>query len=144
MVAMKPLSQRQPFLSVRRLLRAHWWLQALVLLGFWWGVDLVVRLSGCPVPSPVVALLLVLVLLATKRLRLGSVRRGARWFLAEMLLFFIPAVLAVVDHPNLWGPTGLKILVVITVGILVVMLVTAGVVEVCVRLQETRGGRDVH
>jgi holin-like protein len=128
-------------MSVRRLFRAHWWLQVLLLVALWWIVDLLVRLTGFLIPSPVVALFLLLGLLATKRLRLGSVRRGARWFLAEMLLFFIPAVLAVVDHPNLWGLTGLKILVVITVGILVVMLVTATVVELCVRLLGNRGAR---
>jgi len=45
-----------------------------------------------------VGLALALVLLANNRISLFSMRRGAQWFLAEMILFFVPAVLAIIDH----------------------------------------------
>ena len=59
----------------------------------------------------------------------ASLRRGANWLLAEMLLFFIPAILAVLNHPEFWGWLGLKILAVILVGTGTVMVVTALTVE---------------
>jgi putative effector of murein hydrolase LrgA (UPF0299 family) len=38
-----------------------------------------------------------------------SIRRGATWFISDMPLFFVPAVLAVLDHRELLGALGLKI-----------------------------------
>ncbi|WP_144640655.1 CidA/LrgA family protein [Bordetella genomosp. 13] len=89
--------------------------------------------SGLPVPGGVVGLLLVLALLASGRLRLRSVRRGARWLLAEMLLFFVPAVMSVLDHREFLGLLGLKLLAVIALGTLLVMAGTAITIDLCYR-----------
>jgi len=40
----------------------------------------------------------VLTLLATRRISLFTLRRGAEWFVGEMMLFFVPAVVSVLDH----------------------------------------------
>ncbi len=74
---------------------------------------------------------LLLALFATGRFSPVNLHRGAEWFLAEMLLFFIPAVPAVLNHRGFLGWLGLKVLVVILVGTAVVMLVTAFFVEAC-------------
>lgn len=74
-----------------------------------------------------------LVLLANRRISLSSMRRGAQWLLAEMLVFFAPAVLAVVDHREFLGLLGLIILIVILVGTATVMGVTALTVDLCYR-----------
>jgi holin-like protein len=56
-----------------------------------------------------------------------------------MLLFFVPAVLAVMDHREFLGLLGLKILSVILLGTVVVMSVTALVVDLGYRLSEAHG-----
>lgn len=104
-----------------------------LLLAFWWLGDAVTRAADLPVPGGVIGMALVLVLLATQRLSIQSLRRGADWFLGEMLLFFVPAVLAVLDHREFLGLLGLKILTVIVVGTVVVMAVTAVTVDLCYR-----------
>ena len=38
-------------------------------------------------------------------------RRGTEWFINDMVLLFVPAVLAVLDHRELFGLVGLKVLV---------------------------------
>ena len=124
-----------------RRIRAIWfrscrrsrWLQVLVILGFWFAGDMVARMTGLPVPGAVLGLFLLLILLGSGKLGIGTVRQGARLFLADMLLFFIPAVLAVLDHPELVGLLGLKILVVILASTIMVMLVTAVVIDLCSR-----------
>ena len=137
-----------------RRIRAVWlrscrrsrWLQVLVILGFWFAGDLTVHMTGLPVPGAVLGLFLLLLLLGSGKFGLGSVRHGARFFLADMLLFFIPAVLAVLDHPELAGMLGVKILAVILTSTLIVMLVTAAVVDLCHRWlnswQEAGHGRN--
>lgn len=108
---------------------------------------------GLPVPGGVIGMALVLLLLATRRLRVRNVHRGASWLLGEMLLFFIPAVLAVVQYRELVRHQGWRICAVIALSTLAVMVVTALVVEQVYRLElrlarrasnATRNGQQRH
>lgn len=108
-----------------------------------WGLgEAFSRATGLPVPGGIVGLALALLLLASRRVSLFSLRRGAQWFLAEMLLFFIPAVLAVTEHRELLSLVGLKILAVILVGTAAVMGVTALTVDLCTRWRLRHGTAD--
>ena len=80
-----------------------------------------------------------LVLLARRRLSAVSMRRGAEWLLADMLLFFVPAVLAVLNYPEFLGLTGLKILFVILASTIAVMVTTAFVVDRAYRWRADHG-----
>lgn len=104
-------------------------LQVGAIVAFWLAGEAIVRASSIPVPGAVVGLALLFVLVATRRVSESSVRRGAQWFLADMLLFFVPAVLAVLDHREFVGLLGLKLLFVILASTAAVMLVTALVVD---------------
>jgi holin-like protein len=125
----------------RRRCRSSRWFQILLILLFWLAGELIVRATGLALPGPVVGLFLVLTLLASGKLSVLTLRRGAHWFLAEMLLFFVPAVLAVLDHPEFLGLLGLKILVVIVVGTLMIMTVTAAVIDLGYRLSYPEKGQ---
>lgn len=116
-----------------RLIQRSTMLQLGIVAAFWLTGEAVVRMLGVPMPGGIVGLALLLLLLATRRLSAASMRRGADWLLADMLLFFVPAVLAVLDHREFLGIVGLKILFVISVSTAVVMLVTAFAVERCYR-----------
>jgi len=109
-------------------------MQIATLFGFWLAGEGFVRLVGLPLPGGIVGMALVLALLLSGRISLFSMKRGAEWFLAEMLLFFVPAVLAVLEHQELLGMLGVKIMAVILVGTLTVMTVTALTVDMCYRL----------
>ena len=64
---------------------------------------------------------------------------GAKGLLNHMLLFFVPAVITLRDHAELVSPLGLKLLAVIVAGIVSVMLGTALIVELSVRLRSRHG-----
>jgi len=125
----------------RRRCRSSLVLQTLLILAFWRLGEFVAHAVHLPVPGAILGLAMVLALLGSRRLSICTVRRGARWFIADMLLFFVPAVLAVLDHPELIGVTGLKILTVIVVGTLIVMVVTAAVIDVCYCMNLTGKGQ---
>ena len=108
-------------------------LQILLLIAFWLAGDLLVRCTGLPLPGGIVGMFLVLGLLASRWISPVIMRRGAQWFLGEMLLFFVPVVLAVLDHREFLGWVGLKILAVILLGTITVMGVTALTVDLCCR-----------
>ncbi len=105
--------------------------QVLLVFIFWLSCDLVVKLIKLPVSGGVLGLGIVLLLLMTKHLQLDSIKSGAQLLLADMLLFFIPAVLAVLEHKEFIGFLGLKIFFVIVLSTLAVMLITALVVDYC-------------
>jgi len=88
---------------------------------------------GLPIPGGVIGMALVLALLATRRLRVRNVHRGASWLLGEMLLFFVPAVMSLLDHREFLGMLGVKLLVVIVLGTALVMTGTALTIELCYR-----------
>jgi holin-like protein len=58
-----------------------------------------------------------------------------------MLLFFVPAVMAVLDHHEFVGLLGLKIVAVILVGTVLVMGGTALTVDLCYRWRARREAR---
>lgn len=124
---------RSVSVKTRRFARTRRVPQILFLVALWLAGEAIVRLSGLPLPGSVIGLGLALALLLGGRISGHSLKRGADWFLGEMPLFFVPAVPAVLDHPEFMGTTGLKLLAVILSGTLVVMVVTGLVVELCSR-----------
>jgi len=119
-----------PVLSRRRLHRMRA-AQVGLIMGFWLAGEALVRLVHLPVPGGIVGLALLLAAMAAGWISPFSARRGAQCLLADMLLFFVPAVPAVVEHGEFVGILGLKILAVILVGTVAVMAATALTVDAC-------------
>lgn len=115
-----------------RLVRARVW-QAVLLIGFWQLGDWITRQCHLPIPGAITALFIVLALLGLGWLPVQKIHHGASWFIGEMLLFFVPPLLALLDYPQFFGLLGLKLLVAIVAGTLIVMTATALTVEACSR-----------
>lgn len=126
------MSKHKPLLLMHRVPL----LQVCVVAAFWLLGEALARLLGLPVPGGIVGLAMVLILLASRRLSAPAMRRGAQWLLSDMLLFFVPAVLAVLDYREFLGLTGLKILFVIVLSTAAVMFATAFTVDCCYRWRQ--------
>ena len=88
---------------------------------------------GWPIPGGVMGLALLLILFASGVLKPAMLQLGAGWLMAEMLLFFIPALMSLLDYGSLIRDEGWRILLVIAVSTLMVMIVTAMTVEMVCR-----------
>ncbi|MCY1439854.1 Holin-like protein CidA [compost metagenome] len=88
---------------------------------------------GWPIPCGVMGLALLLLLFASGVLKPAMLQLGAGWLMAEMLLFFIPALMSLLDYGALVREEGWRILLVIAVSTLMVMVVTALTVELVCR-----------
>ncbi|MFG0531488.1 CidA/LrgA family protein [Pseudomonas sp. yb_2] len=88
---------------------------------------------GWPIPGGVMGLALLLILFASGVLKPAMLELGAGWLMAEMLLFFIPALMSLLDYGALIREEGWRILLVIAVSTLIVMIVTAMTVEMVCR-----------
>ncbi|NWA38849.1 CidA/LrgA family protein [Pseudomonas reactans] len=104
-------------------------------------VLLAIYLLGCqlavwlawPIPGGVVGLGLLLATFASGLVKPAALQLGAGVLMAEMLLFFIPALMSLLDYGVLLRNDGWRILLVIGLSTLAVMLVTAFTVELVCR-----------
>lgn len=98
--------------------------QIIIVLAVWGCAYVLQKLLNLPVASGVLGFFLLLFLLEMKWLKLAHVERGADLLLAELLLFFIPPVVGVIQYQDLLIASGWKILLVILISTALVMMVS--------------------
>ena len=98
--------------------------QIIIILAVWSCAYVLQKLLNLPVASGVLGFFLLLFLLEMKWLKLAHVERGAELLLAELLLFFIPPVVGVIQYQDLLIASGWKILLVILISTALVMMVS--------------------
>ncbi|WP_312367950.1 CidA/LrgA family protein [Stenotrophomonas sp.] len=123
------LSLRRSRLNLKRWLRRSTWLQIGLLVTVWLLADTLMRYLGVPVPGGIVGLFVLLLAFALHWLSPRSFAQGAQWLLAEMLLFFVPAAMILLDNRQMFGWLGVKLLAVVVGGTVLVMAATALTVE---------------
>ncbi|MFK8257967.1 CidA/LrgA family protein [Erwinia sp. AnSW2-5] len=104
-------------------------LQVALYVGLFLVSEQLVNWLHLPLPANIVGMLLLLSMIMLHVMPLGWVKAGASWLLAEMLLFFVPAVVAVVNYGDLLRLEGWRILLVIGVSTLLVLGATSLVVD---------------
>ncbi|WP_072669884.1 MULTISPECIES: CidA/LrgA family protein [Vibrio] len=105
-------------------------------LGLIWLIaDRLVDYFHLPLPANLTGMLLLLALVFSKIVNVEWLRRGAAWLLAEMLLFFVPAVVAVVNYQPLVREQGGRIILVLVLSTVLVIAITAWVVDRLYRLE---------
>lgn len=110
--------------------------QVTLLALIWLSADFVSRHYLPQIPSSLLGMACVLLLLALRVIRRDWLAHGAGWLISEMLLFFVPAVIAIIQYPDLIEHNGLAIMVVILGSTVCVMASTALAVDATWRLQE--------
>lgn len=94
-----------------------------------------------PIPGGVIGLALLLLSFATGFVKPSTLQTGAGLLLAEMLLFFIPPLMSLLDYGTLVRTEGWRIMLVIGFSTLMVMVVTAFTVEMVCRLRDRSEGK---
>ncbi len=112
-------------------------LYVVIFLFAQWLVDL----WHLPLPANLVGMLLMLLMIVCRVVPLKWIRAGSRWLLAEMLLFFVPAVVAVVNYAELLMIDGWRIFLVIAISTVLVLSATALVVDKVYRYELARIAR---
>ncbi len=109
--------------------------QIVLLAAIWLLADIAVRTLHLPLPANLTGMLLLLACILLGVVKAQWFEAGARWLLAEMLLFFVPAVVAVVNYQELLLQEGWRIMVVLLVSTTLVLGTTALVVDRVYRLE---------
>ena len=109
--------------------------QSALLAGLWFVADQAARRLSLPVPGSVLGLATLLILLLTGGIAPKWVKAGADWLLSNMLLFFIPAAVAVVQYGGLFKSDGWRLALVVVAGTFTVMIAVAFTVDQAARFE---------
>ena len=104
-------------------------LQVSLLSAIWISMDWLRQRYGWSMPAGLIGFGLLAVGLFSGLVKARWLQTGTNWLLAEMLLFFVPAMLVVTEYPDLIRHQGLRILAVIVASTACVMAVTALAVD---------------
>src|SRR5471032_2401445 len=100
-------------------------IQVVLYAIFFLIADRLVTLLHLPLPANIVGMLMLLLMIMFRVLPLKWVKDGSRWLLVEMLLFFVPAVVAVVNYAQLLMVEGWKIFLVIGISTMLTLGATS-------------------
>lgn len=102
----------------------HWLrllVQIAILIGFQQLGEWISQLFQFPIPGSVIGLVGLFLCLKWKWIRLEWIERGASLMIGELMLFFIPAAVGVIQYKELILQSGLQMLVFIIVSTLLMM-----------------------
>ncbi|MFJ7950284.1 CidA/LrgA family holin-like protein [Lysinibacillus sp. NPDC096418] len=89
----------------------------------------IASLLHIPIPGSIIGLGILFLLLQFKIVKLEWIEVGAALLLSELLLFFVPSAIGVIDYDALFGVQGMKVIAVIVGSGIVVMLATGYMAE---------------
>ena len=119
--------------GVRRIqiaIRRHAILQIGVLVGAWAIGEWLVAKAGIPLPGGVIGFLVLAACLFGGAVSPKWFSKGASGLLDHLALFFVPAMVALVGRSELMGSLGIKLLLIVLTGTVLVMGGTALIVEI--------------
>lgn len=99
-----------------------------IVLGYQVVGELIIRLTGIPVPGPVIGMVLMLLSFLIKDNLIGIVRPTAGVLLANLSLLFVPAGVGIMRHGQRFLDEGVGIMVTLVLSTVIAMLVTAYVI----------------
>ncbi|WP_059041828.1 CidA/LrgA family protein [Paenibacillus rubinfantis] len=102
------------------------------------ALNKVAELLHLPIPGSILGIALLFTLLKTGVVKLKWIERGANWLLAELLLFFVPAAVGVMQYIPLLESEGVRILIVVILSTVIVM-VSSGLIAS--RIEKRKEGR---
>lgn len=90
-----------------------------------------------PIPASMFGLCLLFLALFLKIIKLEWVEKGANWLMAELLLFFIPSAVGIVNYDEIISLQGAEIVMLIGISTMIVVGMTAVIAEIMMRRKKS-------
>ncbi|MDQ0189196.1 CidA/LrgA family protein [Alicyclobacillus cycloheptanicus] len=104
-----------------------------VQVAFLWAIslaaDAVAKWLHCPIPGSILGFVALFLLLKFKVVKLSWVEKGGDFLLANLLLFFIPSAVGIIQYGHLVRVDGIRLVGLILISIVLVMGWTGWVAE---------------
>jgi holin-like protein len=82
-----------------------------------------------PIPASMIGLLILLLALLLGIIKLEWIEQGGNWLLAELLLFFIPSAVGIVNYEEMFSWQGIESVLLIGISTFIVISTTAFIAE---------------
>ena len=103
--------------------------QILILYVFYYIGVFIVDITGLPLPASILGLVLLAFCLKMNWVKVDYIREGAGFLIAFMTLFFIPAIVGIIDYPELLSIEGALLLGTVFVSTLFAILISSKLSE---------------
>lgn len=113
-------------------------LQVAILFLASMALNKVAELLHLPIPGSILGIAVLFTLLKTGVVKLKWIEQGANWLLAELLLFFIPSAVGVMQYIPLLESEGVRILIVVILSTVIVMVCSGFIAS---RIEKRKEGR---
>ncbi|MFB8376510.1 MULTISPECIES: CidA/LrgA family protein [Paenibacillus] len=115
-------------------------LQVALLMAFSLLMDQMARALHLPVPGSILGMIVLFILLQTRVVKLRWIEIGAAWLLGELLLFFIPSAVGIMNYMPMLEQDGLQILFIVLLSTFLVMACTGLVATRIAKRKERHTG----
>lgn len=112
-------------------------LQVIVLILFTLAMNALAQWLHLPIPGTILGIIVLFLLLKLKIVKLDWIEAGASWLLAELLLFFIPAAVGIMEYIPMLQNNGIQILIVVLSSTVIVM-VSSGLIATRISRRKER------
>lgn len=102
--------------------------------------NMITELLHLPLPGTLVGMILLFILLLTGVVKLEWFEQGAAVLIGELLLFFIPSAIGIIQYSQLFGSTGAMLLGVIVTSI-ITLLASVTVITLSIMKLRRKGYR---
>ena len=113
-------------------------LQIIVIICFTLLGQLIVSSFNLHIPGSIIGLVLLLACLHLEWVKLDWVEAGSALLFSEMLLFFIPAMVGIMNYPWLIGSKGILVLLTVIIGTTLAMVSTGIVSKALLKLKAVK------
>lgn len=117
---------------------SHLLIQVAFLCVLAFAAQYLAELMAIPIPSSVIGLIFLYILLALKWLPERFVAVGATWLIGELLLFFIPPVIASIHYAPMFEQFGIGLIFTLVLGSFSVLVITGFVIDRVFRFERRR------
>ena len=112
--------------------------QIMIIICFTLLGQFIVSFFSLNIPGSIVGLALLLICLHMGWIKLNWVEVGSTFLFSEMLLFFIPAMVGIMNYPWLIGAKGILVLLAVIVGTTLAMASTGIVSKALLKLKAVK------
>ncbi|MCM3173916.1 CidA/LrgA family holin-like protein [Paenibacillus sp. MER 99-2] len=115
-------------------------LQVAILMAFSLFMNQLAGALHLPVPGSILGMVALFLLLQTGVVKLRWIEVGAAWLLGELLLFFIPSAVGIMNYMPMLEHDGLQILFIVLLSTFLVMVCTGLVATRIAKRKERHTG----
>ncbi|MCF2624909.1 CidA/LrgA family protein [Fusobacterium perfoetens] len=112
--------------------------QFLILLVINFAGVIIQNLFHLPLPGTILGMLILFILLWTKVLKVESVEKVCDFLILNMIIFFLPPAVELLEYMTLLKTGFFKILILLIVTTVITMVVTGKTVEYCIKKMEKK------